>query len=157
MKPSGFDEELTAPAGREESAGRTVQLSTLMLLIALIAVCLGVLHEEPGLGILLIILLIFLVIPALARTIAGTRRRQALGRSMSWDEKMLAFFGSLGIVAVIGLAATIAFAATCTPTAIVAASAMDVYGLIPAGLVGLTASGFVIFYLGRALWRQKDL
>ena len=34
MKPSGLDEVSTAPAGREESARRTVQLNTLMLLIA---------------------------------------------------------------------------------------------------------------------------
>jgi hypothetical protein len=152
MESSGFDEESTAPAGRKEPAMRTIHLNTLMVLIAVIAVCLGVLHEAPGLGILLIVL----VIPALARTIAGTRRQQALGRSMSWDEKMLAFFGSLGIVALIGLAATIAFVVTCTPTVFVAASAMDIYSLIPAGLIGLAASGFVLFYLGRALWPQKD-
>jgi hypothetical protein len=153
MEPSGFDEKPTAPAGREEPARRTVQLNTLMLLIAVIAVCLGVLHEAPGLGIVLVIL----VIPALARTIGGARRRQALGRSMSWDERFLNFFASLGIVIVIEVAAAIAFVATCTPTGIVAANAMDLYGFILAGLIGLAAAGFVVFYLGRALWRQKDI
>ena len=54
----------------------------------------------PGLGILLIIL----VIPGAGADDLGTRRRQAQGRSMSWVEKMLAFLGSLGVVAVIGLA-----------------------------------------------------
>ena len=154
MEPSGFDEASTPPAGREESARRTVQLNTLMLLIALIAVCLGVLHEVPGLGIVLIIL----VLPALTRTILGARRRQALGRSMSWVEKMLAFLGSLGIVAVIGLAATIAFVATCFPTGLIILNvSSDLASFVLAGLVGLLAVGFVLFYLGRVLWPQKDL
>ena len=153
-EPSGFDETSTPPSGHEESARRTVQLNTLMLLIALFAVCLGVLHEVAGLGILLIIL----VIPALGRTFAGARRREALGRSMSGAEKTLAFLGSLVVVAVLGLAASIAFLATCLPTGIAISEAgHEGHGIIVGVLVGLVAVGFVLFYLGRRLWPQKDL
>jgi len=124
-----------------------------MVLIAVIAVCLGVLRLVPGLGILLIIL----VIPALARTFVGATRRQALGRSMSWDEKVLAFLGSLGIVAVIGLAASIAFVATCFPTGyVMLMGAGGPAGFILAFLAGLTVAGIVILVLGRRLWPQKD-
>ncbi len=152
MEPANLDDASAPPAGREESASRVIQLNTLMLLIAVIAVCLGVLREMPGLGILLIVL----VIPALARTVVGARRRQAVGHSMSAAEKTLAFVGSLGVVAVIGLAATNAFVATCVPTGrVVGLGAGGLPGIILAFAIGLTVGGIVLYHLARLLWPQR--
>src|SRR5262245_58847993 len=57
-----------------ENASAQFSLSSLMLVMTLIAVCLGLLKVSPGYGILLIIV----ATPALVRTmVATTRRKQA--------------------------------------------------------------------------------
>jgi hypothetical protein len=149
---SGQDEILWLPPDRAESARRTYHLSTLMLLVAVISVCLGVLREVPGLGVLLILLMV----PALIRTLAGAARRQSRGSPMSWNEKLAVFLSSLGIVFVVGFASLIAFVATCLPAGVVMIGTGSEFGFYLAVIVGLAAAGFVFYRLGRALWPQRE-
>jgi hypothetical protein len=149
---SGQDEIWWLPADRAETARRTYHLSTLMLLVAVIAVCLGVMREVPGLGVLLILLMV----PALIRTLAGAARRQSRGSPMPWEEKLVVFLSSLGIVFVIGFAALIAFVTTCFPAGLVMFGVGWQFGLIVAVIVGLVAAGLVFYHLGRVLWPQKE-
>ncbi|MEX2119906.1 MAG: hypothetical protein WD847_09965 [Pirellulales bacterium] len=80
-----------------------------MMLITLIAVCLGVAAAAPCLGIALAVV----VTPALVRTFMASTRRKAQGQRLTMPEKVLAFWGSLGIVVLAGVAAGVAFFATC--------------------------------------------
>jgi hypothetical protein len=150
MEPLDLDTESTPPAGREESARRTVHLSTLMLVIAIIAVGLGVFRQAPRLGILLTIL----VIPAVARTIFGVKPRPVLDPSMSWKEKIFAFLGALVIALVIFLAASIAFVAICLSTVVIGRAPQT----LDLGLqLGLAAAGAILcigVFIGNRLLRR---
>jgi hypothetical protein len=152
METTEFDELPPPPAGLGESGRFVIHLSSVMLVIALVAISLGVLREAPGLGILLIVLMV----PALVRTLAGAARRQAKGSAMTLAEKLITFFVSLVIVVFIGLAASIAFLCTCFTAGLVTMNMMGDVGLIVAALAGLAAAGYVLYLLGRRLWPQKD-
>jgi hypothetical protein len=147
-RPIGSGAVPAPPAGREALERRTIHLNSIMLLIALIAVCLGVLREFPGLGVLLVVL----VVPALVRTFTGAARRKALGTPMSWDQKLITFTASVGIVALIGLAASIAFVAVCFPIGVLSINAGGMYGIYFALIAGLAAGISVLVMLGRTLW-----
>jgi hypothetical protein len=88
---------------------RRFGLGALMLLIAEIAVCLAVLRALPGLGILMLLILV----PAHVRTLVAVARRKADDRPMTWEETLRAFFGSMALILLIGVAAGIAFGTTC--------------------------------------------
>jgi hypothetical protein len=84
-------------------------LETLMLVITLIAVCLGVIMAAPGLGILVAIV----AAPALVRTlVAGYQERRA-GTPMTLSEKLLAFLASTGVAVAVVVTGWTAFAAAC--------------------------------------------
>jgi hypothetical protein len=145
-------EDFPLPADRAAGAHRTYQISTLMLLIALIAVCLGVMHEVPGLGIALFLVMI----PALVRTTTGAARRRAEGRPMSWQERAIVFAASMGIVVLTGLAALITFVAICFPTGMFMIGSGSQAGFVVAIALGIVGAIVVCFLVGRALWPQKD-
>jgi multisubunit Na+/H+ antiporter MnhB subunit len=90
------------------SGESTFALSTLFLIITLIAVCLGVIGLAPGLGLPLIVV----VTLALVRTRAVSKR-QAGPAGLSSGDKVGAFLGSAGIVVLVLVAAGIAFEAAC--------------------------------------------
>jgi hypothetical protein len=157
MEPLGVDTESAPPAERAASARRTVHLGTLMLLIALIAVCLGVFRLAPGLGVLFLIL----IVPALVRTILSAGQQEDRGHPMSWDEKLLTFFGSVGVVAVLGLAASIAFLVACFSSGVTilamgsvgpGGSWLSASALVIAPVAGLAVAVVVIRSLARQLW-----
>ena len=131
---------------------RTFGLSSLMLLIALIAVCLGVMREVPGLGIALAVV----ATPALLRTIRTVARREARGRPMDVAEMIGAFFGSVAVVTTIGVAAGAVFTGTCFPVGLVAFTANNAALVILAFVLGFVAAGFVGYFLIRRLWPRKD-
>jgi len=72
-------------------------LASLLLMITLIGIFLGVSVRTPSAG----VVLAFLGLPALVRTVLLNARRKATGRSMSFGEKVLAFAQSLGVVVAI--------------------------------------------------------
>jgi hypothetical protein len=91
-------------------------LETLMLVITLIAVCLGVIMAAPGLGILVAVV----AAPALVRTlVAGYQERKA-GRPMTLGEKLLTFLASTGVSLAVLVTGWTAFAAACLGSCFVA-------------------------------------
>lgn len=140
---------------------RTFTLSSLFLVMTLIAVCLGVAVQLPGLGIPLAIL----CTPALIRTMLIRARRRAKGRSMTAGEKVLVFLGSLAVVTTIAVAAGGAFVAVCFSLGLAGFSvslggssstrlgaALFIAGWVLGIGLGLTVG----FFLVRWLWKRKD-
>jgi hypothetical protein len=88
----------------------TFSLATLLLVVTGLAVVFGLMTVAPGLGILLLVLMV----PALVRTQAVMRRDdERSGRSATFGEKVGAFVVSLALMALIGIGAVIAFLAAC--------------------------------------------
>jgi hypothetical protein len=102
-------EHAAAPAANPATPKRTFHLNSLMLVIALVAVFLGVWRAAWGLAILFALV----ALPASLRTWGILAERRALNQPLRIEEKIFAFLGSLGVVLAIGLAACIAFYATC--------------------------------------------
>jgi hypothetical protein len=91
-------------------------LETLMLVITLIAVCLGLIMAAPGWGIVVAIV----AAPALVRTlVAGYQERKA-GTPMALGEKVLTFIASTGVTLAVLVTGATAFAAACMGSCFVA-------------------------------------
>jgi hypothetical protein len=109
VKP--YEAPTTLPA-----SGLSFRLSSLLLVIAVTAVCLGVVQENQVLGIILTVA----ATPALVYTTVVAGRRQALGTPMSNLEKVATFMASLlGVVVIAVLTVVSAFIAlfvTCIAT-----------------------------------------
>jgi hypothetical protein len=82
-------------------------LSTLLLVVTVICICLGLIAIAPG----LIVPLVIIVVPALVRTAVANR---VSGRPTSVGDKVAAFSASLGIIVLIWLAGLVAFCTACT-------------------------------------------
>ncbi len=136
------------------------KLSTLMLGITLTAVCFGVMAIAPGLGFLLLIVLL----PAFVRTAMYVRYREAGGLPLNPDERMIDFLTSVGVTLVAvfaaSLAASLATFASLFAVCFVALGmeqagwsdpfvALVLIG-IP-GVVGLLSGALVCFYT----WRRS--
>lgn len=95
-------------------------LATLFFSMSWIAICLGSLRLNPCLG----MLLIFLTMPALLRTLALGARDHEAGIAVSPGKRLTVFFASLGIMflvllvsgALLGFSALVALAAASGPT-----------------------------------------
>jgi len=122
-----------------------------------ILLCGGMMFETPG---VLLVLLIPLV-PVLIRTVVLTARSREAGAPMTAGETLLAFFTSIGVVAVVGVAAGVAFLISCFAVCLGGmAVAPGQYGpqdwwmylaLTVGGLIALV----VFVLLMRALWPRK--
>lgn len=133
---------------------RRVNLATVMVLIALVAVCLAPIRVAPAASILLMAILI----PTTVRVLLAIEERKADGRPMSFPQTFDAAFASCGITILILLAATIAFVVTCVPTGFCMATGRvdERVGLSVANLSGATCALFVAYRVGRRLWPRKD-
>ena len=100
---------LEGQTGRAVELRPTFKLSSLMLLVTLLAVCFGAFRIAPGLAIALLII----VTPAMVRTFVSGARRKQRGEQLSIGDKVLSFAGSLSIMLLIAVAAGISFFATC--------------------------------------------
>ena len=160
-------EARTVPPGRRTEASpnaaaaqRTFGLSSLMLLIVLIAVCLGVMREVPGLGIGLLLL----ATPAAVRTAIASSRREARGEPMRAAQWLWAFASSLGVVIVIGVASVAAFSGLCFAGVFIGDATHglgDPYaglavGLFIGGGIGLLLAIYVFYRLARWLWPIRN-
>jgi hypothetical protein len=88
-------------------------LSTLLLIMTLVAICCGLLVAAPGLGVVASVLLA----PVLVRTAMVVRRREAAGARVSSGEKIAlattSFVVALVLAGVVGFAAFCCFCAVC--------------------------------------------
>jgi len=111
------------------------------MVIAVIAVCLGVAHENWGMGILLAIA----VTPALLYTMIVAVKRKVRGRPMAVLEKVGTFLAAIVGVVVIAGSAVIAFFVTCIPA--VAASRDSNIVAVTCYTAGVVTAAFVTYYL----------
>jgi hypothetical protein len=102
VSPTAVQQPASVPAA-------SFSLSTLMLFVTLVSVVCGVISIAPGVGIALGLILL----PVLAQTAILAHREEELGHALRPGDKIMLFFGSLGLVAIAGIAAAIAFGVTC--------------------------------------------
>jgi hypothetical protein len=82
-------------------------LSTILLVVTLLCICLGLISIAPG----LIVPLVVIVAPALVRTAVASR---LAGGPVSVGDKIATFSASLGIIVLIWIAGLVAFGTACT-------------------------------------------
>jgi hypothetical protein len=87
-----------------------------MLVITLVAVCLGMIVALPGFGVLVAIV----AAPALIRTLIAGFQQRAAGTQMTLSEKALTFLASTGITMAVLAAGGTAFASACFASCLVA-------------------------------------
>ena len=142
-----------APPAGGYSPAVTFRISSLLMLIAVIAVCLGVAHENVVLGIILAVV----VVPALVYTFIVVEKRSARGTPMAALDKAVTFLVAIGGVVIIEFSAVVAFCMTCIPIGSVSFGANSAVGLIIALTVGgiagiaaaICATYFLVFRKGR--------
>lgn len=138
-----------------------VGIATVMVMVAVLAVCFGAFRAEPGLGVLVALFLV----PATLRASLEIESRRADGRPMRFSEKNDAIAASVMLAILLMPAAGIAFAATCAP--IGCATLGGLYegpdappgihpGLIVAMAAGTVMGIFASYALGRKFWPRKD-
>jgi hypothetical protein len=138
---------------------RGFHLNSLMLVIALVAIVLGVWRAAWGLGILVAIV----AVPASLRTWGMVAEKHAHNQPVRLDEKILAFLGSIGVVLAIGLAAIIAFYGTClvavglgsfgSATGNYDLSIIFFFGGIGLGILVAIFAGILV---ARLLWKRRS-
>ncbi len=123
------------------------RISSLLMVIAVIAVCLGVWHEEPVLGIILAVV----VAPALVYTVIVAAKSKARGRRMAVFEKVGTFLAAIVGAVVIAVSAIIAFFVTCFPVGIVtlgaAGTATWIIALVSGGTAAVAAAAYMTYRL----------
>jgi len=145
-----------APPTTFVSPALTFRISSLLMVIAVIAVCLGVARENLFLGIFLAVV----VAPALMYTVIAAARSRASGMPRAVFEKVSTFFAALVGVVVIEVSALIAFCMTCVPVGYatlaagywaIAGNVRNEWGLIFAlatgGAAGVAAAAYMTYRL----------
>lgn len=137
----------------DANLGRTFSLASMFLWTTLVAVLAGLARFAPGLAIGVAVL----SIPAGIRTVGIIRRRKTrIGKQLSAMEKIEAFFASLGVMTLVGLASSIAFFATCFPVGLFTFDMRNDSSVFFAIALGIVAAIVVAFLIGKALWRVHD-
>jgi hypothetical protein len=124
------------------------RISSLLLIIAVIAVCLaaGQAAVPVRIGVPLFVL------PALVYTCVQAYQSVADGRPMEVFDKVMVFLTALWCVFLIEFAAVIAFFMTCIPTgylglAVGLGPPGIMFGVFIGGLAGIVAGGFVVYLI----------
>ncbi|MFI5458240.1 MAG: hypothetical protein ACHRXM_22650 [Isosphaerales bacterium] len=123
------------------SPALTFRISSLLLVIAVIAVCLGVAHENWGMGILLAIT----VTPALLYTMIVAAKSKVRGRPMAVFKKIGTFLAAIVGVVVIAGSAVIAFFVTCIP-AVAISRDMNIVA-VTCYTAGVATAALMTYYL----------
>jgi len=124
-----------APRARANPA--QFSLETLMLVITLIAVCLGMIMALPGLGILVAIV----AAPALVRTLVAGYQDRVAGSPMTLGEKLLTFAASTGVTLAVLVTGGTAFGAACFGSCLVV---VGIQGGVLGGGPGTEALAYVL-------------
>ena len=125
----------------------TMHLGTLMLLIAVIAILIGVTVQEPVVGMVLCLV----TVPALVRTTVAVDRLRAR-QPVSGMRVVGLFFNSLAVSGLTIFAAFLAFCVTCFPVGLVSMNANAAVGSVLAFVLGFVAAGYVVYLLARKIW-----
>lgn len=141
----------TAVEGRP--AAQQFSLATILLVITLIAVCLGVFRQSPGFG----IAVVCFAAPALIRTVVVGVQTKRVGQRLSIGDKLGVFAASLGIMLLVGIAGFIAFQIACWGTCGLIAAAnprsgdmeMLLWTSVGVGSLSALAIGIWILWLTR--------
>ncbi len=119
------------PGGPAAMPGATPRITSIMLLIALVAVFLGVFREAPGLALVL----------AIPGTIALTRTLAVAGGRpgpRSWFDHVVVFLATFAAVIIVAIAAVVSFFATCLAIVTTASGGDSLgAGLILGGIAGV--------------------
>jgi hypothetical protein len=138
---------LERPAAAPGSLRLTFRISSLLLIIAVVAVCLGVWQAQPILGACLAVV----AVPALGYVCVIGFKSASAGKPMAVPDKLSSFLAALWGVVLVEFAALVAFCMTCVPAGFVAmsADAAGETGFIVAlvlGGVGAFAGGAYVAY-----------
>jgi hypothetical protein len=128
-------------------------LSTLMLIVTLLCICLGLVSIAPG----LIVPLIAVVVPALVRTMVAARRLDERTGAATMENRIGAFLVSMGIVILTWIAGLFTFGVACFVTIWVACNGPAKYR-DTAGVVfwaGLAGSILLMVILLRVTWPRR--
>ncbi len=133
------------------------RISSLLLIIAVIAVCLaaGQVHLWVGISVSL------LVLPALVYTCVRAYQSIAEGRPTEVFEKVWIFVIALYCVALIEFAAVIAFFMTCVPVGFLGAAVglgpwAFMFAVAVGGLTGIVAGGLVVYVI-RSVRKDREI
>lgn len=138
-------------AGSASPSRYRYTLGALMLVIALVGICLGLMRGLPGLSVLILLV----VTPALLRTLYGSLRSRRRGKSLTMLEKAELFLSSTGIVVMIALASVSAFVISCLPTSIML-SPLGTAGVIVAVGIGIVVVVWVDLPLMKRYWPIRE-
>ena len=141
-------------------------LATLMVAIAVLALCFAAIRAAPGLGIPVVLFLV----PATLRAGVHIESRRAEGRPMTWSEKNDSIATSIMLAILLLPAAGIAFVATCVPITCESGALNEMYfarrpnappsrtppGLVVGLVAGVLMGIFASYVLGRKFWPRKD-
>ena len=135
-----------APPASDISPAVTFRIGSLLLVIAVIAVCLGVARENLVLGIILAVV----VVPALIYTFIVVEKRSA-GIPMAVPDKAFTFLVAIGGVLIIEFSGLVAFCMTCIPIGSVSFGANSAVGMIIAltlgGIAAIAAAWYATYLL----------
>lgn len=150
-------EPSAAPASTSadtEATAATFSLSSLFLVMTLVAVCAGVFAAAPGLGIIFAVL----ATPALVRTIFITAKQKSRGTAVTPGQKIVRFLGSIGVVLLVFLSIGVALLTACLTAC--AGYELDPNkgtfifpSMVIGGVVGLPLAGWLLWLIWR--WQRK--
>lgn len=159
-----FGDSATA-AENQTVPSRTVprfRLSSLMLIVTLVCLCLGMADVAPG-------LIPFIVVAGLAwlRTAGFVRFRREAGSEPTTEDKVGTFMGSVGVVLLLGIAFGCAFFVTCfvgfwggmyaSETAGARGMEPVVYGSYIGFALGIPFGCWALYRAGRRLWPTQNI
>jgi len=136
---------LTLYIGQARALPRKFGLGSLMVLVAIIAVGLGIFRVVPVLG----MLVLYLSTPAMIRTLSVISQRADDQRHVTREEKSLVFVSSIGLMIAVLVASFIAFMAVGVAMSTIVRS-MD--GLAVAFCVSVAVGVIVGFLILRKFW-----
>ncbi len=131
---------------------RHVGLGSVMVVIAVLAVCLAPVRYAPGLS---MVLAMFLV-PGALRGVLVLERRRLDGRASDGVEVLAVLLRSFFVCFAIALSGWIAFVVFCFPIGL---ATMDMgwgSGFFVALCAGAIAGLLTLCYVGKKLWPEKD-
>jgi hypothetical protein len=151
-------EALVLPEAAADANTATFSLSSLFLVVTLVAVGAGIAAAAPGLGVLFVIV----ATPALVRTIVVASRQKARGVVTTPTQKVVAFLASVGMVLLVILSIGVALFTACLTACASFAMLQNPTeqairtAIVVGGLVGLAVATSVLWLVWRGLTKGRS-